>query len=650
VSAPTATPVAAPPAAVLWDMDGTLVDTEPYWMAAEQALVAEFGGRWSDDDARSVIGFDLRATAVVLRDRGGVDLEPEQIVERLLDDVIARVRLRVPWRPGALHLLNALNEQGVPCALVTMSWSRLADTVIEALDEPAFRAVITGDAVDSGKPHPEPYLRAAAALGVDPEDCVAIEDSPTGAESAGAAGCVVLAVRNHVPIDEAPGRVVAPSLVGVSVSELGTLVTTTPAPPAPPATPPTDGPPAAGGTSRRRWTLVGLGAATLAALAAVTFAVLDDDDGGGEGAVDGDRARGPESLELHAWVPYWALDDALPDLAARSDVLTEVSPFWFEATGVDEIRVNPNTPTRFAVQFVEEAGAAGIPVVASILDATGPGDMAAILADPEQRADHVDAIADFAADGDFAGIDLDYEQFAFADGRDTWTTTRPHWVAFVTELSERLHADRRALTVSVPPIYDSKRTARSGYWVYDYAAIAPLVDSIRVMAYDFSTASSEPGPIAPLDWVSRIVAGTTAAVDDPSKLVLGVPLYGYNWPTAVSGDCPDDGTPGVTTVTDRTVDALAGERDATPVHDPVTGEWSFTYELVVDDGTTSCTQQRQVNYVDADGIELRIQLAVEAGFAGASMFALGYDSDTVWGAMDAVTATPTGPEASVSAS
>jgi HAD superfamily hydrolase (TIGR01509 family) len=632
VSAPPATPVAAPPAAVLWDMDGTLVDTEPYWMAAEKALVDEFGGAWSDDDARSVIGFDLRDSAAVLRERGGVDRELDQIVERLLDDVIARVRLRVPWRPGALQLLEELNERSVPCALVTMSWTRLVDAVLEALEPNSFQVVVTGDSVTSGKPHPEPYLRAAAELGVDPLHCIAIEDSPTGAESAGAAGCVVLAVRNHVPLDEAPGRVIAPSLVGVGVDDLGTLVTTTPRP-APVAAPPTDAAPAK--RARRRRTLFILGAVGLAALGAIAFAVLDDeeDGGGGVSPVVRDEPRGAEPLALHAWVPFWALDNALPDLESRSDALTEVSPFWYEATGVDEIRVNPNTSSRDAEQFIDTARAQDIPVVASILDATGAGEMAAILDDRGQRADHVDAIVEFAAEGRFAGVDLDYEQFAFADGRDTWATTRGDWVAFITALSERLHADGRTLTVSVPPIYDAERTAHSGYWVYDYPAIAPLVDGIRVMAYDYSTASSDPGPIAPLEWVQRIVAGTTAAVEDPSKLVLGVPLYGYNWPTATSGDCPD-GAPGVTTVTDRMVEQLASDRGATPVYDVETGEWSFTYELELDDGTTACTQQRQVNYVDVEGVQQLIQLARQAGFAGASLFALGYDSAELWRTLD----------------
>ena len=102
-----------------------------------------------------------------------------------------------------------------------------------------------------------------------------------------------------------------------------------------------------------------------------------------------------------------------------------------------------------------------------------PGDMAALLADPAQRARHVEALAEFAEEGDYAGLDIDYEQFAFADDRSTWTTTRPSWVAFITELAERLHADGRTLTVSIPPVYDAGRTADSGYWVYDYASHRP---------------------------------------------------------------------------------------------------------------------------------------------------------------------------------
>ncbi len=198
----------------------------------------------------------------------------------------------------------------------------------------------------------------------------------------------------------------------------------------------------------------------------------------------------------------------------------------------------------------------------------------------------------------------------------------------------------RTLTVSIPPVYDAGQTDDSGYWVYDYAAITPLVDSIRVMAYDYSNASTNEGPVAPLDWVERVIAGTSAASGDPSKLVLGVPLYGYNWPISVSGTCPTSAE-GVTTVTNRSVDELAQRRGGVPAYDPATAEWSFRYELVVDDGTTSCTQLRHVNYVDADGAQLRMQRAVDAGFGGVALFALGYADDEVWSAVDTVAASLT---------
>ncbi len=203
-------------------------------------------------------------------------------------------------------------------------------------------------------------------------------------------------------------------------------------------------------------------------------------------------------IPLDGWAPYWALDTSLPEVA-RLGSMREISPFWFNATGVDQIVVDPNAGVELTDRFMDEARGSTALVVPSIVDAMPPGGMAAVLADPVTRAQHVDAIAAFADEGDFDGIDIDYESFAFLDGRETWATTRPNWVAFITELGARLHADDRTLSVSIPPIYDAQQTADSGYWVYDYGAIAPHVDRIRIMAYDFSV--DEAGPIAPLAWV-----------------------------------------------------------------------------------------------------------------------------------------------------
>ena len=221
---PRADPRAARPAAVLWDMDGTLVDTEPYWVASETAVVEDHGsGSWSAEDALLLVGNDLLVSGSIVKDRGQVRLPVEEIVELLMDGVVSRIRQAVPWRPGARELLAALRAEHVPTALVTMSYERLVGPVLDSMPAGSFDVVVTGDNVAHGKPHPEPYLHAARLLGVDPGACVAIEDSPPGAASAEAAGCRVLVVENHVAVDPGPGRVFRPSLAGLTPADLAAL-------------------------------------------------------------------------------------------------------------------------------------------------------------------------------------------------------------------------------------------------------------------------------------------------------------------------------------------------------------------------------------------------------------------------------------------
>jgi HAD superfamily hydrolase (TIGR01509 family) len=211
------------PAAVLWDMDGTLVDTEPYWIECEKALVESYGHVWTEDDAHALVGNPLLVSAEYLRERGGVPLAAEVVVEQLLDGVVERVRAHVPFRPGARELLDDLAAAGVPCALVTMSYRRLTDAVEAGLPAGRFATVVPGDEVRHGKPHPEAYLTAAARLGVPPGACVAIEDSPTGVASAVAAGVPTLAVEHLVPIAPGPGRTIVHSLDGWTPEDLGKL-------------------------------------------------------------------------------------------------------------------------------------------------------------------------------------------------------------------------------------------------------------------------------------------------------------------------------------------------------------------------------------------------------------------------------------------
>jgi HAD superfamily hydrolase (TIGR01509 family) len=207
-------------AAVLWDMDGTLVDTEPYWIEAEYRLIRSFGGSWNDDHARALVGNPLLVSAEYIRKHAGVPLPAPEIVDRLLLDVVAATEANTVWLPGVWPLLAELRTAGVPCAMVTMSYRNLAEAVAAQLPPGTFDALVTGDQLHRGKPDPEAYLRAAELLGVSPLEAIAIEDSPPGIASAEAAGCRVVAVPNHVPIAPGPRRAVITTLQGMTLAGL----------------------------------------------------------------------------------------------------------------------------------------------------------------------------------------------------------------------------------------------------------------------------------------------------------------------------------------------------------------------------------------------------------------------------------------------
>lgn len=211
------------PKAVLWDMDGTLVDTEPYWLAAETPLVERFGGTWTYEDSLTLIGSDLIDAAKVLQGRG-VDMPVEEIVDFLTDSVIEQIRVKgVPFRPGAREMLKNLRDSGMKTAIVTMSRRRLAERVIDLIDFDAFDAVLGGDDVERGKPFPDPYLAGAAALGLSIDECVAIEDSPTGLTSAVASGAVSVGVPNIVSLEGYGAHAIWDTLAGRTADDIVTL-------------------------------------------------------------------------------------------------------------------------------------------------------------------------------------------------------------------------------------------------------------------------------------------------------------------------------------------------------------------------------------------------------------------------------------------
>ncbi len=208
------------PSAVLWDMDGTLIDSEPYWMKSEGAFAKANNSTWTEQDGLSLVGMSLYDSSKIIKAKVGSDLEPEQIIAQLTDEVTAQLKQEILWRPGARELLLLLRKKKMKTALVTMSMHRMAKQVADAIGFDAFDVIVAGDDVLHGKPHPEAYLKAASLLGVRPEDCVAFEDSISGLKSAEAAGTRAVGIKNIVELPAEPGRIVWDTLEGVSLSDL----------------------------------------------------------------------------------------------------------------------------------------------------------------------------------------------------------------------------------------------------------------------------------------------------------------------------------------------------------------------------------------------------------------------------------------------
>ena len=214
------------PAAVLFDMDGTLVDSEKIWDVALHELAVRAGGALSPAARRAMIGSSMATSMRILRDDLGQPDRPEPPdVAWLTDRVFALFRQGLVWRPGASELLRAVRAAGLPTALVTSTGRALVEVALETIGRANFDAVVCGDEVTRPKPDPEPYRLAAELLGVAIEDCVAIEDSPTGVASAVASGAAVLAVPAELELPSTDGIHLRESLEGVDPAYLARLLT-----------------------------------------------------------------------------------------------------------------------------------------------------------------------------------------------------------------------------------------------------------------------------------------------------------------------------------------------------------------------------------------------------------------------------------------
>jgi HAD superfamily hydrolase (TIGR01509 family) len=206
--------------AVFLDHDGTLVDTEPYWIEAELRLPQRFGGSWTEEDSVSCIGSPMPATARRMQE-AGVPLSIEEIIDDLCGQVIAMIDEHgVPWLPGVPELFAQLAAERIPCAIVSNAWRPVVEKTTSALPEGVVQFILTGDEMVHPKPHPWPYAHAAEVLGVDPAGQVAIEDSLAGTLSAEAAGMNVLVVPGIAHVPQAPTRFRTDSLASVTIETL----------------------------------------------------------------------------------------------------------------------------------------------------------------------------------------------------------------------------------------------------------------------------------------------------------------------------------------------------------------------------------------------------------------------------------------------
>ena len=350
-------------------------------------------------------------------------------------------------------------------------------------------------------------------------------------------------------------------------------------------------------------------------------------------------ADNPPRKILSGWIPYYSIKTSLPAAINNADLIKEVMPFWYtlkfngktQSTVVTDLYspANPSVPMAQTVGALRNAGLALIP---TITDGTEKDVLAGLLAKPAARTQIVQAITNMVISNNFDGVDLDFEGFAFVDSNKTWPKTAPLWTALVKELSVALHAQKKILSVSTPYVLDPKG-AQKGYYVYAWAAIAPYIDRLRIMTYDYSVAKV--GPIGPISWTERTVQ-YAVTVMPASKVYVGIPGYGRDWVTAVSGVCPANvasvikGGAKAATFVMRDAQNLAASYGVTPTFDEKFGEMTFSYQKVYNGTTagglaTSCTASRTAWYQDAKSYALRAELVNKYRLGGLAAWTIGME-------------------------
>jgi spore germination protein YaaH len=347
-----------------------------------------------------------------------------------------------------------------------------------------------------------------------------------------------------------------------------------------------------------------------------------------------DEARLPRKI-LTGWMPYYSVKNSMTSILANKDLMSEVSPFWYSLSSATAIKdqyasAKLTIPKKTQLDILR---ANGLLILPAITDGTKKLVLSGLLAKPSTRSQVVNTITKLVLTNNYDGIDLDLEGFAFSDGTASWAKTSPNWVLFIKELSTLLHANGKILSMTTPVVFDPVKKRSGSYWVYNWPETAPYIDRLRIMTYDYSI--SKPGPIGPLEWTEATVA-YAATLMPPSKVWLGVPGYGRDWITKVTGKCPATYAKLIKAGAKAAVFAankgteLASTYGATPVYSEKMGEVTFTYQKTYNEGTASCTATRVAWYQNSRAYLARMELVAKYKLGGLTQWTLGQeDAETM---------------------
>jgi spore germination protein YaaH len=347
-----------------------------------------------------------------------------------------------------------------------------------------------------------------------------------------------------------------------------------------------------------------------------------------------DEERLPRKI-LTGWMPYYSVKNSMTSILANKDLMSEVSPFWYSLSSATAIKdqyasAKLTIPKKTQLDILR---ANGLLILPAITDGTKKLVLSGLLAKPSTRSQVVNTITKLVLTNNYDGIDLDLEGFAFSDGTASWAKTSPNWVLFIKELSTLLHANGKILSMTTPVVFDPVKKRSGSYWVYNWPETAPYIDRLRIMTYDYSI--SKPGPIGPLEWTEATVA-YAATLMPPSKVWLGVPGYGRDWITKVTGKCPATYAKLIKAGAKAAVFAankgteLASTYGSTPVYSEKMGEVTFTYQKTYNEGTASCTATRVAWYQNSRAYLARMELVAKYKLGGLTQWTLGQeDAETM---------------------